>query len=287
MTHIHKGNNFMAKAKQIIFPQTKSEEIADFYKKIAPAIRKKYFDKYHAHDDVPELRRFRIYDICSEFAVGLSILFGGWIVADFICMGVSHLVPIDDQASVQFMAEHSWNGFLFPIITICCTVLILLFDIFTAVNYRKYDKITDEHINEQDKIIEEIKQLLIDNDVLNREPPEYLIRGCLLPKEKDPFDTGDFCWMYSYLRKLEKIKTDDGQYDVANDGHDIYVSLCINGFEYQTQKLANFDIDEFTAITAKADESIYGKDQGIYDFTIIDDRTSEWMNKIKKNIIGG
>ena len=40
-------------------------------------------------------------------------------------------------------------------------------------------------------------------------------------------------------------------------------------------------------ITAKADESIYGKDQGIYDFTIIDDRTSEWMNKIKKNIIGG
>jgi hypothetical protein len=74
---------------------------------------------------------------------------------------------------------------------------------------------------------------------------------------------------------------------VANDGNDFYISLCINGFEYQTQKLDNFDLDEFTAITAKADESIYGKDQGIYDFTIIDDRTSEWMDKIKKNIIGG
>lgn len=277
----------MAKAKQLIFPQTKSEEITDFYKKIITAIREKYLDRYHAHDAIPERRIFRIYDICSGFAVGASIIFGGWIIADFICMGVYHLMPFEDPASVQFIAEHSWSGFLFPIITICCAVLILLFDIFTAVNYRKYDKITDEHIDAQNKIIEEIKQLLIDNDVLNRRPTEYLISHYLLSEDKNPFDTDDFCWMYTYLRRLEKIKTDDGQYNVDNDGHDFYISLCINGFEYQTQKLSNFDIDEFTAITAKADESIYGKDQGIYDFTIIDDRTSEWMEQINKNIIGG
>ena len=275
----------MPKAKQIIFPQTKSEEIADFYKKIITAIREKYSNKYHAHDAVIERGIFRRYDICSGFALGLSVLFAGWIVADFICMGVSHLIPIEDPASIQFMAEHSWNGFLFPIITICCTVLILLFDIFTTVNYRKYDKITDEHNNEQNKIIEEIKQLLIDNNVLNCEPTEYLISHHLLSEDENPFDTDDFCWMYAYLRKLEKIKTDDGQYNVENDGQDFYISLCINGFEYETQKLSDFNIDEFTAITAKADESVYGKGQGIYDFTIIDDRISEWMNKIKKNII--
>ncbi len=277
----------MSKAKQIIFPQTKSEEITDFYKKITAAIREKYSDKYHAHNAVTERGIFRIYEICSGFAIGLSLLFAGWIVADLICMGVSHLIPVEDPASIQFMAAHSWNGFIFPIITICCTALILLFDIFTAVNYRKYDKITDEHIDAQDEIIDEIKQLLIDNDVLNREPTEYSIRHHLLSEDKNPFDTSDFCWMYTYLRKLEKIKTDDGQYNVDNDGDDLYISLCINGFEYKTQKLSNFDIDEFTAITAKADESVYGKDQGIYDFTIIDNETSEWINKIKKNIIGG
>lgn len=275
----------MPKAKQIIFPQTKSEEIADFYKKIITAIREKYSDKYHAHDAIVERDTFRIYNICSGFALGLSVLFAGWIVADFIYMGVSHLIPIEDPASIQFMAEHSWNGFLFPIITICCTILILLFDIFIAVNYRKYDKITDEHDDEQNKIIKEIKQLLIDNNVLNCEPTEYSISHHLLSEDEDPFDTDDFCWMYAYLRKLEKIKTDDGQYDVANADDILYISLCINGFKYETQRLSNFDIDEFAAITAKADESIYGKDQGIYDFTIIDDRTSEWMDKIKKNII--
>jgi len=277
----------MAKAKQIIFPQTKSEEIADFYNKIIATIREKYFDKYHAHDAVTERRRFRIYDICEGFAICLSTLLIAWLVADFAVMVVYHFRPDQNLFSLQFMAEHSWSGFLFPIATICCTVLISLFVIFTAVNYRKYDKITDEHIDAQDKIIEEIKQLFIANNVLNYQPTEYWIKYHLLSEEKDPFDTDTFCWMYTYLRKLEKIKTDDGQYDVTNDGNDFYISLCINGFEYQTQKLDNFDLDEFTAITAKADESVYGKDQGIYDFTIIDDRTSEWMDKIKKNIIGG
>lgn len=275
----------MSKAKQIIFPKTNSEEIIDFYKKIADAIHKKYFDRYHANDDAPERKLFRAYDRCSIVAVGLSIILLVWLIFDFINMAMYHCSQEDIIPSVQFVTEHGWNGFLFPQITICYAVILSLFIIFTAVNYHKYDKIVDAYGDEQDKIVTEIQRLLADNDVLNCQPSEYWISHSLLSKKAEPFDKEDLCWMYKYLRKLESIKTDAGQYNVDNDGDDLYISLCINGFEYQTQKLSNFDIDEFTAITAKADESIYGKDQGIYDFTIIDDRTSEWMDKIKKNII--
>ena len=277
----------MSKAKQIIFPQTSSEEIIDFYKKIADAIRKKYFDKYHANDDAPERRRLRIYDRCALIAMILSIPFAIWLVIDIINTVFYHYCPDQVLISMQFVNEHSWSGFLFPQVTICCTVILLLFIIFTAINYHKYDKIVDAYGDEQDKIVTEIKQLFDDNNVLNCRPNEYWTSRYLLSKKADPFNREDLCWMYKYLKKLESIKTDAGQYTVTNDGHDLYVSLCINGFQYQTQKLANFDLDEFTAITARADESVYGIDQGIYDFTIIDKAIADWMEKINKNIIGG
>ena len=273
----------MPKAKQIIFPQTRSEDIADFYKKITASIRKQYFDKYHINDDAPERKRLRIYNRCTDVAVVLSVFFSMWLIINFANTGLYRFHP-DEALTVN---GHSWNGFLFPQITICCTIILLLFIIFTAINRHKYNKIVEVYDDEQNKIITEIEQLFTDNNVLHYSPNGYWISHSLLSKKENPFNKDDFCWMYRYLRKLESIKTDAGQYSITNDGHDLYVSLCVNGFNYQTQTLTGFDIDEFTAITAKADESVYGVGQGIYDFTIIDKATTDWMEKINKNIIGG